>query len=203
MKGPPNLPGELRSSIINLGVIFGGYSCFVLVAGGCALYPLANHAQIDTVHEAGKVLVNAFPSGLEALGPLLFSAGFMIAAFTTFVVVVQVVCHFWLDMFGRNWHDRKDNPAFKRLVIVWVMVPAVLAPFWDFPALLKVLLLMGSNAIVIPLVIVIVLIHVNKRSLMGPNRAALLHNVVLLLALGLSAWLMVEKLPDYIALIES
>ncbi|MFB3076449.1 MAG: divalent metal cation transporter, partial [Lysobacterales bacterium] len=52
LRGAPDLPGELRSSVLNLGVVFGGYSMFVLVAGGFALYPLANHAGIDTVHEA-------------------------------------------------------------------------------------------------------------------------------------------------------
>ena len=125
----------------------------------------------------------------------------MIAALTTFVVVVQVICYFWLDMFGRNWHDAEDNKSFKRLVVVWVVTPAVLAPFWDFPALLKILLLMGFNTIVIPLVIVVVLVLVNKPQLMGRHTASRPRNLILLSALVLSAWLMLEKLPDYIDLI--
>ena len=201
LKGVPDLVAELRNSVVNLGVVFGGYSIFVLVAGGFALYPLPHHAEIDTVHEAGKVLVNAFPAGLEFLGPFFFSAGLMIAALTTFGVVVQVICYFWLDMFGRNWHDAEDNKSFKRLVVVWVVTPAVLAPFWDFPALLKILLLMGFNTIVIPLVIVVVLVLVNKPQLMGRHTASRPRNLILLSALVLSAWLMLEKLPDYIDLI--
>ncbi len=201
LKGAPDLAGLFRNSVVNLGIIFGGYSFFVLIAGGFALYPLADHAAIDTVHEAGKVLVNAFPSGLEFLGPLIFTAGLMIAALTTFVVVVQVVCYFCLDMFGRNWHDTVDNKDFKRLVVFWVVAPAVLAPFWNFPALLKVLLLMGFNTIVIPLVIIIVLVLVNKPELMGEHTASRTRNLVLLAALALSVWLMLEKLPDYIDII--
>ena len=201
LRGAPDLRRELRSSIINLGFVFGGYSIFVLIAGGYALYPLSHHAEIDTVHEAGRVLVNAFPSGLAFLGPLIFSAGLMIAALTTFVVVVQVICYFWLDMFGKDWHDTADNKAFKRLLVFWVVTPAVLAPFWSFPALLKVLLLMGFNTIVIPLVIVVVLVLANKSVVMGDHRASLPRNITLLAALALSVWLMLEKLPDYIQMI--
>ena len=203
LRGTPNLKAEFRRSVINLGFIFGGYSIFVIIAGGFALYPQADHAAIDTVHEAGKVLVNAFPSGLGFLGPLIFAAGLMIAALTTFVVVVQVICYFWLDMFGRDWHDTVDNKSFKRLLIFWVAAPAILAPFWSFPALLKVLLLMGFNAIVIPLVITIVLLLINKPEIMGQHRARWPRNGVLVAALALSVWLMLEKLPDYIAMITS
>lgn len=201
LRGAPDLPAELRTSVLNLGVVFGGYSVFVLVAGGFALYPLADHAGIDTVNEAGKVLVNAFPAGLSFLGPLIFTAGLMIAALTTFVVVVQVICYFWLDMFGQDWRDRADNKQFKRLLVVWVALPAVLAPFWSFPALLKVLLLMGFNAIVIPLVIVIVLVLVNRSDVMGSHTASVPRNAVLAAALLLSVWLMLEKLPDYVQML--
>jgi len=203
LRGTPDLAAEFRNSVINLGIIFGGYSIFVLVAGGFALYPLPHHANIETVHEAGKVLVNAFPSGFEFLGPLIFSLGLTVAALTTFVVVVQVICYFWLDMIGRNWHDAVDNKAFKRLLVFWVVAPAILAPFWDFPALLKVLLLMGFNTIVIPLVLVIVLVLVNKPVLMGHHTASRPRNLVLLAALALSVWLMLEKLPDYINMMMS
>jgi manganese transport protein len=201
LRGSPDLPGELRRSVLNLGVMFGGYSIFVMIAGGFALYPLANNGGIDTVHEAGKVLVNAFPAGLGFLGPLIFTAGLMIAAMTTFVVVVQVICYFWLDMFGMNWRDSVENKQFKRLLVIWVALPAILAPFWSFPALLKVLLLMGFNAIVIPVVIIVVLLLVNRADVMGEHTASRPRNLVLIAALLLSLWLMVEKLPDYIQML--
>lgn len=201
LRGKPDLPAELRKSVLNLGVIFGGYSIFVIIAGGFALYPLVDHARIDTVHEAGRVLVNAFPAALGFMGPFIFTLGLLIAALTTFVVVVQVMCYFCLDMVGANWRDTTGNRNFKWLLAAWVLVPAVLAPFWSFPALLKVLLLMGFNAIVIPLVLLVVLVLVNQPRLMGAHRAGMPRNVVLLLALLLSLWLMVEKLPDYVAML--
>lgn len=121
------------------------------------------------------------------------------AALTTFVVVVQVMCYFWLDMTGQNWRDTVENKRFKRLIVIWVAVPAALAPFWDFPALLKVVLLMGINAIVIPLVMLVVIILVNKRDVMGEYRASPGRNIVLAAGLGLSVWLSVVKLPGYIS----
>ncbi len=201
LRGDPDLKKELRGSVINLGLIFGGYSIFVVIAGGFALYPLADHANIDTVSEAARVLVNAFPAGLGFLGPLVFTAGLMIAALTTFVVVVQVMCYFCLDMLGKDWRDREANLLFRRFLLCWIVVPAVLAPFWSFPALLKVLLLMGFNVIVIPLVIAIVLSLINQQEVMGDNRASAPRNLVMVAALLLSLWLMIEKLPDYLALL--
>tara|TARA_R110001599_G_scaffold353231_1_gene591053 strand:- start:137983 stop:139257 length:1275 start_codon:yes stop_codon:yes gene_type:complete len=201
LRGAPDLRAEFRSAIINLGLVFGGYSVFVIIAGGYALYPQVDHASIDTVNEAGRVLVNAFPAGLGFLGPLIFSIGMLIAALTTFVVVVQVICYFWLDMFGKDWHDTVENRSFKRLLLVWVALPAVLAPFWSFPALLKVVLLMGFNAIVIPLVIIIVMVLVNRQALVGEHTAEPWRNLVLITALALSLLLMAEKLPDYLQML--
>ena len=39
LRGKPDLPREFRTAVINLGFIFGGYSIFVVVAGGFALFP--------------------------------------------------------------------------------------------------------------------------------------------------------------------
>jgi len=197
-KEQPDLKREFRKAVLNLGVIFGGYSTFVIIAGGFALYPLANHAEIDTVNEAGKVLVNAFPQGLGFLGPLIFSAGLCVAALTTFVVVVQVVSYWLLDMFGCSWHDTVDNRLFKRLILFWVVTPAVLAPFWSFPALLKVVLLMGANAVVIPLVMLTVIVLVNKNEVMGQHRAKAPRNLILLAGVVLAIWLSIAKLPGYL-----
>ena len=200
-KGTPDLKREFRKAVINLGLVFGCYSIFVMVAGGFALYSLADHAQIDTVHEAGRVLVKAFPTGLGFLGPLIFSIGISLAALTTFVVVVQVVSYWLLDMFGYDWHDRADNVAFKHMLKFWIFVPAILAPFWSFPALLKVLLLMGVNALLIPMVMVIVIVLVNRQQVMGHYRANTGRNAILIIGAIISLWLSVVKLPGYIAII--
>jgi Mn2+/Fe2+ NRAMP family transporter len=173
----------------------------VVVAGGFALYSLADHAQIDTVHEAGRVLVKAFPAGLGFLGPLIFSVGICLAALTTFVVVVQVISYWLLDMFGYDWHDRADNVAFKHMLKFWVFVPAILAPFWNFPALLKVLLLMGVNALLIPMVMLVVIVLVNRQQVMGEYKANVARNVILSIGAIISIWLSIVKLPGYAAMI--
>ena len=200
-RGTPDLKREFHKALVNLGVIFGCYSIFVVVAGGFALYSLADHAQIDTVHEAGRVLVKAFPAGLGFLGPLIFSVGICLAALTTFVVVVQVISYWLLDMFGYDWHDRADNVAFKHMLKFWVFVPAILAPFWNFPALLKVLLLMGVNALLIPMVMLVVIVLVNRQQVMGEYKANVARNVILSIGAIISIWLSIVKLPGYAAMI--
>ncbi|MGD9022098.1 MAG: divalent metal cation transporter [Lysobacterales bacterium] len=199
LRGKPDLAREFRKAIVNLGVVFGCYSVFVVVAGGFALHSLADHAQIDTVHEAGRVLVKAFPPGLGFLGPLIFSIGISLAAMTTFIVVVQLISYWLLDMFGHDWHDRADNRRFKRMLAWWVFTPALLAPFWDFPALLKMLLLMGVNALLIPLVMILVIILVNRSRVMGADRASAVRNVILVCGTVIAIWLSIVKLPGYVA----
>jgi manganese transport protein len=191
---------EFRKSLVNLGCIYGGYSLLVIIAGGFALFPLANHAEIDSVHEAGQVLVRAFPEGLAFLGPIVFSLGLFMAALTTYIVVVEVISYFCLDMFRYPWHYAKSNTRFKRLTVLCIFVPAVLAPFWTFPALFKVLLLMGVNTIVIPLVFLVVIILVNRKDVMGEHTAGLTRNVFLAAGLLVSTALSIMKLPDFVRL---
>ena len=197
-EGAVDLRQEFRNSVINLGVIYCACALCIIIAGGFALYPLAHHAEIDSVHEASRILLRAFPQGLEYLGPLVFSAGMIIAALTTFVVTVEVITYFILDMFGYAWHHTRDNRRFKRTVAVCIILPAVLAPLWTFPALFKLLLLMGINAIVVPLVYLIVLILINRKSVMGEHTGSISRNLILLAALILSLTISVIKMPEFV-----
>ena len=197
-EGAVDLRDEFRNSVINLGFFYCASSLCIIIAGGFALYPLANHAEIDSVHEAGRVLLRAFPQGLEFLGPLIFSAGMVIAALTTFVVTVEVITYFILDMFGYDWHHTSDNRRFRYTVAICIILPALLAPMWTFPALFKLLLLMGINAIVVPLVYLVVLILINNRAVMGDHTGSAWRNVMLLAALILSLTISVIKLPEFI-----
>jgi len=61
--------------VVSLGVIFGLYSVLALVAGGFALYPLENSAEIFKIHDAGRVRTQALPGSLGALGPEIFAMG--------------------------------------------------------------------------------------------------------------------------------
>lgn len=198
--GSPDFQSEFRKSVVNLGFIYGGYSLLVIIAGGFALFPLANHAEIDSIHEASKILVRAFPEGVGFLGPIVFSIGIFMAALTTFVVVVEIISYICLDMFRLPWHYSRDNRYFKRFIVVGVAVPAVLAPFWTFPALFKNLLLMSMNTIVIPLVFVALIALVNRKAVMQNHTASLARNVVLFAGLFLSAGLAIANFQKYLAI---
>jgi Mn2+/Fe2+ NRAMP family transporter len=188
---------DFRKSVINLGLIFGCYSVFIIVAGGYALFPLLEHAQIDTVHEASKVLTGAFPDSLAFVGPMIFSAGIFIASVTTIVFAAQLSTYFCLDMVNKSWHYSPDNLPYHYLLVFFVIVPALIAPFWDFPALLKIILLMGINVFVVPVVIIIVMFMVNHTGFVRQYRAEWWRNLILLAGLILSIILAFEKLPDY------
>lgn len=200
-KGTLTLRQDLRKSVINLGVIFGAYAMFILIAGGYALYPLPDHAEIETVHAAGQVLTLAFPEALSFIGPPVFTLGLFIAAMTTLVICVQVIIYLSLDMLNKEWTYRPDNRLFRRLLIVVTLAAAALAPVWDAPALLKVVLLMGVNVLVIPMVILAMIYLLNRQAVMGEHTASGLRNGMLVLCLLVAVVLAVDKLPDYLAML--
>lgn len=201
--GPVDLKKEFQKSIVNLGIFYGGYSIFVIIAGGFALYPLVNHAEIDSVNEASKILVRAFPDAISFLAPMIFSLGMMVAAITTYIVIVEVTSYACLDIAKQRWHYTRDNKAFKRTLITIILLPALLSPFWEFPALAKNLLLMGVNTVVIPMAFIVLLILLNKKAVMGEHVASLRRNIVLAVGLLLSVSLSFIKLPDVIRIFSS
>ena len=200
-KGAPELARNLRRFIVNLGIIFGAYSIFILVAGGFALYALANNAEIETVQEAGQVLTLALPRSLGFLGPLLFTTGLFIAAMTTLVICVQLVIYLSLDMFRKPWAFTPDNRLFRRLVVGVTLLTGVLAPLWNFPAMLKVILMMGVNVFVVPLVIIVLLYLLNRPAVMGEHTAGLTRNLLLGLCLAVAVALAAHQLPGYLAML--
>jgi manganese transport protein len=195
------LKQAFRRAVVNLGFIFGAYAFFVLVAGGFALNSLANHASFADVGQASAVFSNALPSVLSFLGPMIFSLGLFIAAMTTLVVTAQVTIYFILDMLGRPWRFSQDNKTYQRMLFAFVLAAALLAPFWEFPALLKVVLLMGINVVVIPLVYVIVILLVNNKGVMKEFRAEWWRNAILVIGLAVSLVLAVTKAPHYYTLL--
>lgn len=198
--GALTLKQDLRKSIINLGVIFGAYAMFILIAGGYALYPLADHAEIETVHAAGQVLTLAFPQSIGFIGPPIFTFGLFVAAMTTLVIAVQVVIYLSLDIFNKEWTFSPDNRVFRRLLIVVTLVSAALAPIWSFPAMLKVVLLMGVNVVIIPMVIIAMIYLLNRKEVMGEHTAGAPRNVLLVICLLVSIALAADKLPDYLSM---
>jgi len=195
------LDSALRQAVVNLGVIFGAYALLVVVAGGFALYPLAGHAGLADVREASAVLRGALPGSLAALGPVVFTVGLFTAAMTTMVVASQVTAYFILDMLGLDWRFTAGNRRYHVLLAAFVLAAAALAPLWDFPALLKVILLMGVNVVVIPVVYVIVIALVNSRSVMREVRPEPWRNAILVVGLLASVLLAVDKAPGYLRLL--
>lgn len=198
-----DLKRDLRQFTLNLGVIFGAYAMFVLIAGGFALYPLPDHAAIDSVQQASGVLGKAFPSVIAGIGPAIFTVGLLVAALTTFVICVQVIVYLSLDMAGRSWSFTSDNKLFRRGVIVVTLLSGLLAPWWTFPALLKVVLLMGVNVIVIPLIMGGILYLLNRPAVMGEHTASAARNTLMVICLVVTLVLAVYKFPDLMGMLSA
>lgn len=190
-----------RKAVLNLGVVFGAYAVLVVVAGGFALFPLTNHAALSDVGQASAVLRDVLPGPFSGLGPVVFNIGLFTAALTTLVVAAQVTVYFMLDVLGLDWRFTADNRRFHVLLSVFVLGAAALAPLWDFPALLKVILLMGVNVLVIPVVYVIVIALCNSRAVMQGVRTEPWRNAILVLGLLASLGLAVNKAPGYIGML--
>jgi len=186
-------------TVTNLGVVWGMFSVVVIVAGATALHNVytgsgpthlgvSHYSQIETIPVAGQVLGPAFPGVLGFLAPRFFSMGLIAAAFTTLISVSLTMTYFCLDITRRNWHFTHDNQAFKFVFATWIAVPALVAPFWQLPALLKAILAMVGNLLMAPLAVAIILYFINRPAL-GEFRANAGRNVVLVLtflfALGL------------------
>lgn len=137
------------------------------------------------------------PAGLGALAPKVFAVGLFTCGLNTLVVVSQLMCYFCLDAFRQDWHYTRENRGFRWLLVFWVGVPAVLTTFWNFPALLKMVLLMGLNIVIVPMAIVIMIYLINKPSLMREHRANAWRNLFLVGSLCLALWLAASKAPGY------
>jgi len=176
-------------TVTNLGVVWGIFSVVVIVAGATALHDVytgsgptllgvRHFSQIESIPVAGQVLGPAFPGALGFLAPRFFSLGLIAAAFTTLISVSLTMTYFCLDITRRNWHFTDDNTAFKAVFATWIAIPALVAPFWQLPALLKAILAMVGNLMMAPLAVALVIYFVNRPAL-GQFRANAGRNIVL------------------------
>ncbi|HYE87103.1 MAG TPA: divalent metal cation transporter [Vicinamibacterales bacterium] len=191
-------------TVTNLGVVWGLFSVVVIVAGATALHQVytgsgptllgVNHySQIETIPVAGQVLGPAFPGAMGFLAPRFFSLGLIAAAFTTLISVSLTMTYFCLDITRRNWRFTNDNTAFKMVFASWIAIPALVAPFWQLPALLKAILAMVGNLLMAPLAVAIIIYFVNKPAL-GEFRANAGRNAVLVLTFLFALALVVNGL---------
>lgn len=186
-------------TVNNLGVVWGLFSIVVIVAGATALHAVytgdgpgylgvRHYSQIESIPVAGQVLGPAFPGALGFLAPRFFSLGLIAAAFTTLISVSLTMTYFCLDIAGRDWRFTDSNRPFKMVFATWIAVPALVAPFWQLPALLKAILAMVGNLLLAPVAVLIIIYFVNQKRLgafrAGPGRNLAL-SVTLLFALTL------------------
>jgi manganese transport protein len=176
-------------TVTNLGVVWGLFSVFVIVAGATALHAVytgggpthlgvSHYSQIESIPVAGQVLGPAFPGALGFLAPRFFSLGLIAAAFTTLISVSLTMTYFCLDIAGKDWRFTDENRLFKIVFATWITIPALVAPFWQLPALLKAILAMVGNLAMAPLAVLIILYFVNQPRL-GRFRANTGRNIVL------------------------
>ena len=86
--------------------------------------------------------------------------------------------YFWLDMSRRDWRFTKENRRFQVVFATWIALPALVAPFWQMPALLKAIIAMVGNLVLAPVAVVVILYFINRSS-MGEHRATAGRNLVL------------------------
>jgi manganese transport protein len=200
--------GEVKKTfwktVTNLGVVWGLFSVVVIVAGATALHNVytgagpehlgvRHYSQIESIAVAGQVLGPAFPGALGFLAPRFFSMGLIAAAFTTLISVSLTMTYFCLDIARKNWRFTDDNSLFKKVFATWIAVPALVAPFWQLPALLKAILAMVGNLLMAPLAVAIILYFVNRPAL-GEFRANGGRNAVLVVTLLFALGLLVNGL---------
>ena len=191
-------------TVTNLGVVWGIFSVVVIVAGATALHNVytgsgpehlgvRHFSQIESIAVAGQVLGPAFPGALGFLAPRFFSLGLIAAAFTTLISVSLTMTYFCLDIARKNWRFTDDNTLFKTVFATWIAVPALVAPFWQLPALLKAILAMVGNLLMAPLAVAIILYFVNRPAL-GEFRANAARNLVLVLTFLFASALVINGL---------
>lgn len=191
-------------TVQNLGVIWGLFSVVVIVAGATALHAVytgsgpsylgvSHYSQIESIPVAGQVLGPALPGALGFLAPRLFSLGLFAAAFTTLISVALTMTYFCLDIASRNWRFTDENLVFKRVFAAWIGIPALVAPFWQLPALLKAILAMVGNLLMAPIAVAVILYFVNRPEL-GEFRANGRRNALLALTLLFAIGLVVNGL---------
>ena len=180
-------------TVQNLGVIWGLFSVTVIVAGATALHAVytgqgpsflgvSHYSQVESIPVAGQVLGPALPGALGFLAPRLFSIGLFAAAFTTLISVALTMTYFCLDIARKDWRFTDDNRLFKTVFAAWIAIPALVAPFWQLPALMKAILAMVGNLLMAPIAVAVILYFVNQKGL-GQYKASAGRNLLLGLTL--------------------
>ncbi len=186
------IKAAFKKNIINFGFIWGIFSVVVVVAGATALHSFyrgtgvgtdLHFSQIEKIFDAGNVIAPALPEGLKQIASPIFSLGLFVAGFTTLVSVAMLMTYFTLDIVGRNWKYTADNRAFRWVLGLWILIPSLLAPFWQLPALLKNILTMAGNLVLTPLAVGIIMYFINKQRYVKEYTASPVRNIILVITM--------------------
>ncbi len=193
-----DLKKNFRKSVLNFGYIWGMFSVVVVIAGVTALHNVykgqdggLHYSQIASVSQAGRVIAPALPNVISFMAPPIFSLGLLVAAFTTTVSVALMMVYFLLDILGKDWKLRKGNKLFKGCLAFFIVLPALLSPFWNLPALIQAILAMAGNLVMAPLAVLIILYFINKEKYMGKYTAKAGRNIVLCVTFAFSMFVVV------------
>ncbi len=199
-----DLKKNFNKSVLNFGFIWGLFSVMVVVAGVTALHNVytgadggLHYSQISTVPEAGKVIAPALPSAIDFIATPIFSLGLLIAAFTTMVSVALIMVYFCLDVVGKDWKLSKDNKTFRWLLALWIIVPAMLSPFWHLDALIQAILAMAGNLVMAPLAVLIIMYFINSKKYMGKYTASAGRNIVLGITFVFSIYVVIRGVANF------
>ena len=84
------------------------------------------------------------------------------------------------------------------LFALWIAVPALVAPFWQLPALLKAIIAMVGNLVLAPVAVLVILYFVN-RPMLGEHRAGPGRNTVLVITALFAFALVVNGVRGFLA----
>ncbi|HUT63713.1 MAG TPA: divalent metal cation transporter [Anaerolineae bacterium] len=192
-------------NVLNFGVIWGLFSVVVVVAGVTALHNVYTGAggglhfsQIDSVYNAGKVITPALPSAISFLAPRIFSLGLFVAAFTTMISVAMLMTYFCIDIVGKDWRLRKGNKTYQWILALWIVIPALLSPFWQLPGLLQAILAMAGNLVLTPVSLFIIMFFINQKKYMGKYTANIGRNIVLGISFLFSLYVVVYGISNFL-----
>ena len=145
--------------------IWGLFSVVVIVAGATALHAVYTGSGPDAISASAttrrskaspspaRCSARRFPARSASWRRASSRSASFAAAFTTLISVSLTMTYFCLDMARRNWHFTDDNRLFKIVFAAWIAVPALVAPFWQLPALLKAILAMVGNLLMAPVAV--------------------------------------------------
>ena len=166
-------------TVLSMGVAFGIYSLAIFLVAAAVLHP-------------NQVAVKSATDAALSLGPLLgkaamgvFLAGLWAATFSTILPTFLAGIYFISDLM--HWPAERGQSSFKVLAFIGVGLSA-LGPFikGSFFLLLPVMLAVGLCGT--PLIIVIILYLLNKKSVAGDLRNSMALNIMGGLALAITTF---------------